>query len=172
MHDPETDTTPRLITSIWPAIVLLVIAIAALVTTFGYSTSSARFPRMVAGAMIVLALLDFWGRTGLPGAGVVETFGGADFKRREMMHNPTFSNQMLCVGWIVLSFVLMAVIGILAAAPIFCVAFVQLRGGRSLAVSASVGLGVLVFLFAVFEWALDYELYRGMLFARGGMSSW
>jgi hypothetical protein len=163
---------PRAVTSVWPALLLLAIAIAAFVVARGYSATSGRFPTMVAGAMIVLVVFDVWSRTRLPGAGLVETFGGTSFGQREMMHNPRLIDQVQCIGWIAGAFALMALIGILAASPIFCAAFVRFRGGQSLALSASIGLGVLIFLFVVFEWALDYELYRGLILARGGVSAW
>lgn len=172
MHDADAEDAPRSVTSIWPAVVLLGVALAAWLTTRGYSPTSGRFPGMVAAAMMVLVLFDIWSRTSLPGARIVETFGGTSFRRREMMHNPAFLNQLECVGWIVLAFALMAGVGILAASPIFCAAFVRLRGKRTLAVAGVVGLLVLGFQVAVFEWALDYELYRGLPFTKGGLKAW
>ena len=172
MKESDTTDAPRTVTSIWPAVLMLALAIAAFVVARGYGATSARFPSMVAGVMILLAALDIWSRTRLPGAGIVETFGGTSFRQREMMHNPRFARQVECVGWIAGAFVLMATIGILAASPIFCAAFLRFRGRRSVAFAAAVGLGVLVFLFAVFEWALDYELYRGLVFTKGGVAAW
>lgn len=172
MIDKPNTEAPKSITSIWPAVVLLVAAIVTFMVARTYPPTSARFPSLAAGAMIVLAIFDIWSRTTLPGAKIVETFGGTGFRRREMMHDPSFVEQAECVGWILLSFVLMAVIGILAASPVFCAAFVRLRGKRSLLTAAKVGVGVLAFQFAVFEWALDYELYRGLLFTKGGIAAW
>lgn len=172
METKEITEAPRAVTSIWPPVVLLVFAVAVLVVAWGYPPVAARFPVMVAIAMILLVLFDIWSRTSLPGAGIVETFGGTGFSRREMMHNPSFANQAECVGWIAGAFALMATVGILAASPIFAAAFVRLRGKRTLAVAAIVGLGVMAFQFCVFEWALDYELYRGLFFTRGGISAW
>jgi len=172
MDETEIKDAPRVVTSIWPAIVLLVLACVTFWVAQGYPKTAARFPTMVAGAMIVLSVLDLWSRTNLPGAGAVKTFGGTGFERREMMHNPSFANQAECVGWIVAAFVLMATVGILAASPIFAAAFVRFRGKRSFKVAGIVGLGVLAFQFGVFEWALDYELYRGLAVTPGGMSAW
>lgn len=172
MDDDTTSAAPRSVTSIWPAVLLCLVAVAAFWVTRGYPANSARFPGMVAGVMIVLALLDVWSRTSLPGARIVQAAGGTSFARREMMHDPPFADQVKCAGWILLGFALMAVLGILAAAPIFTAAFVRVRGGRTLALSAAVGLGLLAFLYGVFELALDYELYRGLLFTRGGVSAW
>ncbi len=172
MRETDTSNAPHAVTSIWPALVLLVFAVVVFGVAWGYPPVAARFPTMVAGAMIVLALLDIWSRTTLPGARLVETFGGTGFRRREMMHNPSFANQAACIGWIAAGFALMATIGILAASALFCAAFVRLRGHRPLLVAALVGAVVLVFQVAVFEWALDYELYRGLFLTRGGISAW
>lgn len=174
MDETETETTeaPRVVTSIWPAVLLLVFAIFMFVVAQSYSSTSARFPSMVAFSMIILTVFDVWSRSNLPGTDIVETFGGTSFRRREMMHNPRFADQAECLGWIAGAFAAMAAIGILAASPIFCAAYVRLRGRNTLAASLSVGLGVLVFQFAVFEWALDYELYRGLFFTKGGVSAW
>lgn len=168
----ETPQAPRVVTSIWPAVLLLAFAVVMFVIARGYSATSARFPGMVAGAMIVLAVFDVWSRSKIPGAQVVETFGGTGFRQREMMHNPTFANQAECLGWVAGAFAMMATVGILAASPIFCAAYVRLRGKLTLAVSAGVGIGVLIFQFAVFEWALNYELYRGLFFTKGGVNAW
>ena len=172
MDETENTKAPYYVTSVWPAVVLLVFAIVMFITAQGYSSSSARFPSMVAATMIVLTIFDVWSRSSLPGAMIVETFGGTSFRQREMMHNPSFAGQVECVAWIATSFGLMATVGILAASPVFCIAFVRMRGRRSLAVSIGVGLGVLVFQYAIFEWALDYELYRGLFFTKGGVSAW
>lgn len=172
MNQQSANHAPRSVTSIWPPVVLLVFGVVALVVALSYPRIAAQFPAMVAGVLILLTIFDIWSRTGLPGAGLVETFGGTSFRRREMMHNPTFANQIECIGWILGAFALMATIGILAASPVFAAGYVWFRGGRSLFSAGIVGIVVLAFEFAVFEWALDYELYRGLFFTKGGVSAW
>lgn len=163
---------PRSVTSVWPAVVLLAVALGMLVWAQGYGPTAARFPTMVAGAMGVLALFDIWSRSALPGRRMIETFWGASFGRREMDHDPPLRDQAALVAWVLACFAGMAAIGILAAAPLFCAAFVRLRGRRSATMSLGVGLAVLAFQFAVFEWLLDYELYRGLLLTKGGLAAW
>ncbi len=172
MEDAEIKSAPASVTSIWPPLVLLAFAAVIFAIAWGYPAVAARFPLMVAGAMMVLAIFDIWSRTTLPGARIVQAFGGTGFDRREMMHNPSFGNQAECIGWIAGAFGLMASVGILAGSPVFAAAYVRLRGKRSWAVAGLVGLGVLAFQFFVFEWALDYELYRGLFITRGGWSAW
>lgn len=163
---------PRAVTSIWPAVILLLVSGAMLVWAQQYRPAAARFPSLVAGAMILLSALDLWSRTRLPGARVIETVWGTGFRNREMMHNPSFALQLQMILWVAACFAGMAVFGILAATPIFCAAYVRLQGGLSLRTAGLIGLGVLAFQVAVFEWGLDYELYRGLAFTKGGIAAW
>jgi hypothetical protein len=172
MSDQGSTETPKIVTSIWPAAFILCVAIGMWVWAQSYRPAAARFPSVVAGIMVVLAVFDIWGRTKLRGSALVEVIWGTGFRRREMMHNPTFRNQISATAWIASCFVGMAVIGILAASPIFCAAYIWLQGRRSLLSSILIGMSVFVFQFAVFEWLLDYELYRGLLFAKGGVAAW
>ena len=48
----------------------------------------------------------------------------------------------------------------------------RLQAGRSWPVSLFVAMIVLVFEATIFEWVLDYELYRGLLFMEEGFSAW
>ena len=172
MSDQDTSDAPRLVTSVWPAVVLLCVAVAMLIWARTYGETAARFPSMVAWVMIVLAAIDLWSRTPLPGVSAITTFWGTGFGQREMMHNPPPMRQVEMVLWVIGCFAGMAAIGILAATPIFCAAFVWLRKDRSVRAALLVGLSVFAFQFAVFEWLLDYELYRGLAFTKGGVAAW
>ncbi len=169
---PDPADAPRIVTSVWPAVVLLAVAVAMMIWARTYGETAARFPSVVAMAMAVLALIDLWSRTRLPGHVAIAAFWGTGFRRREMMHNPGFRDQLAMLLWIAGGFALMAVFGVLTAAPIFCTLYIWLRGRHPPLVAALVGLGVFAFQFAVFEWLLDYELYRGLLFTKGGLAAW
>ncbi|MDH3264810.1 MAG: tripartite tricarboxylate transporter TctB family protein, partial [Paracoccaceae bacterium] len=159
-------------TSVWPALVLLAVGVGMLVWAQSYSDTSARFPSLVSILLIVLALFDLWSRTRLPGQAAIAAFWGAGFGRREMNYDPPLSRQLAIIAWILACFAAMALVGLLASAPIFCAIFVRFRGGRPWREALSVGSVVVLFQFAVFEWLLEYELYRGLLFTRGGVAAW
>jgi hypothetical protein len=89
-----------------------------------------------------------------------------------MDYDPPMRAQATMLAWVLACFAGMAVIGILASAAVFVAAFVRFRGGRPLVTAIAVGVAVFAFQYAIFEWLLDYELYRGLLFTRGGMSAW
>jgi len=169
---PLPHLPPRTITSVWPAVLLLAVAAGMFVWSRSYSETAARFPSIVAGVMVLLAGFDIWSRTRLPGAAAMTAFWGAGFSRREMDHDPPIRTQATILAWIAGCFVLMAAVGILAASPLFCAAYLRVQGRRSWRAALIAAAAVLLFQFAVFEWLLDYELYRGLPFTRGGIAAW
>lgn len=164
--------TPRSVRSVWPAVVLFISAIATLYFAEGYSEVSRRFPVMVSYILAGLACIDFYSRTKLPGVEFLNAFWGSGFGRREMTHNPKVREELIAVAWVLAAFLGMAAVGILIAAPLFCLTYVRFQACRSWRASLTVALVVLAFEASIFEWALDYELYRGLLFMEEGFSAW
>ncbi|APX89494.1 hypothetical protein BV394_06995 [Brevirhabdus pacifica] len=166
------EAVPASVRSVWPALLLLLLAIAVLVVAQGYSEISARFPTMVAATLAVLASIDLYSRTGLPGGAALDAFWGSGFTRREMTHAPTIRQEAALFAWIATAFGAMTLLGILVGAPLFTTAYVWLQSRRAL--RTAVGAGGIVFLFeyGVFEQALNYELYRGIIFSADGLAGW
>ncbi|MBX2838349.1 MAG: tripartite tricarboxylate transporter TctB family protein [Gammaproteobacteria bacterium] len=172
MNTSDAKTPPHSVTSVFPALFILLFAIAMLLWSQVYSEESKRFPTVVSGCLVVLALIDFWSRSGLPGQKAVSTFWGAGFTRREMSHNPSLSDEGQMFKWILICVCSIAAFGILVAVPIFCSLYTWLRARRSIVTAVLVGTGVFLFEFGIFEMLLDYELYRGLLFTEDGFESW
>lgn len=172
MADDKLIDTPKLVKSVWPAVVLFISAIVTLYFAQGYSEVSRRFPVMVSYALAVLACIDFYSRTRLPGVEFLNAFWGSGFGRREMTHNPKLRDELIVAAWVLVAFFGMAAVGIIIAAPLFCLLYVRLRSGRSWLASLAVAVVVLVFEAVIFEWVLDYELYRGLIFMEEGFSAW
>ena len=172
MDKEKTTAPPYLITSVWPALLLLTCGVGMLVWSRQYAPVAARFPSIVAAVMIALGVLDVLGRTGLPMARLIRTAGGAGFSRREMSHDPSGRSQWALVLWISGAFAGMAVAGIMPASLLFCILFAHFRGNRGWGEAILVGAVVLAFQFLVFEYLLDYELYRGLFLAKGGVRAW
>jgi hypothetical protein len=99
-------------------------------------------------------------------------FWGADFHRREMTHNPLFVDELKSIAWIMFCVVGIAAIGILAAAPLFCLIYTFFHARLTVSVAILVGASVFTFIYGVFEHLLSYQLYRGLLFTEDGFLSW
>lgn len=172
MTDKPKSAAPRAVTSVYPALCILIFAAAMFYAAQHYSETARRFPSLVAGVLVILALIDLWSRTRLPGRQLIAAFWGTDFNRREMSYDPTLKAQLGLIAWVVAWFIGMAAIGVLIAMPLFCFLFAWLRSRRPPIQAATVAAVVFVFEYAVFEWLLSYELYRGLLFSKGGLSAW
>lgn len=172
MSETPRSPTPKSVLSIYPALVVVIFALGLLVWAQTYGENARKFPSLVAIILFVLGLMDMWSRTKLPGQTIIRDFWGTSFDRREMNHSPGLGQELNILGWVLGCFAGMAVIGILAAVPLFCLAFTRLRSKRSLQTSVMVALAIFAFEFIVFEWLLDYELYRGLMFSKDGLARW
>ena len=165
------DVSSGAVTSIWPAVVVLAVAIGLALWSQSYSPVARRFPTAVSVILAILAIFDLWSRIDVPGRRAVTAVWGASFGNREMTHAPDPRDELAITGWILAAFASAALFGILVALPLFCLAYVRLRG-RPLWHAALVAAVLAAFIYAVFEMLLDYELYRGLLFAGGGLRRW
>ncbi len=162
---------PWIVRSPIAPIVLILLGLATLVLGLEFRNSASRFPVAVSALLILLAAIDLYCRTALPGAAGLAAFWGTDFTRREMPHDPPVLAEAREIGWILAGFGLAAVIGILPALPLYVGGYVLFRG-MSPRTAAFAALGFLGFVVVVFEFALDYTLYRGLLFTEGGVAAW
>jgi len=169
---PAPVPVPWAIRSVLAPLVLLALGVGLFIWSQNYNVTARRFPGAVSFLLALLAVIDLWCRTSLPGAAFMRAFWGADFSRREMTHNPKVTHEIAMVLWTVACVVGMATIGILATAPIFCAAFVIFSAKLSPGVGVLTGALVFAFIYGVFEVILSYTLYRGLFFTTGGMAGW
>jgi hypothetical protein len=165
-------TVPWLIRSIIPPLLLIALGLVMFYTSLSFRGTAARFPGAVSLLLIGFSLIDLYCRTNLPGAVAMHDFWGADFTKREMSTDPALREELVQIGWVIGCLVLVAIIGILPAMAIYCTAYIRFSGGLSWKASGMVGLAFMAFSILVFEWGLDFELYRGLLVSEGGVSAW
>ena len=163
---------PGMVGTIWPPLLMLIGGAGMAIWAQSYSAVAAQFPTLVGVALAVLAALDLWSRTGLPGAKAIQVFGGAGFERLEMPRLPPMRSEWILVAWVLVAFWAMALFGALFALPAFCLIYIRFAARRSWIQALMVAIAVLVFNYVIFEWLLNYELYRGLLFTKGGFSRW
>lgn len=172
MNEHDAAEVPKFIKSIWPPLLLLAFSVGVFAVAQGYSDIAKRFPSIVAGTLFVMAAIDLYSRTNLPGCAFINAFWGSGFERREMTHNPRARTELALIGWLALAFAGMAVFGILVAMPLYTFLFVWLRSKHPVKQAVIVALAVFAFEYIVFEWLLNYELYRGLIFTGDGFSAW
>ncbi len=175
MSGPTDDTRDHpapSVVSVWPAVVVIAIGVLGWVFAGAYAPEGRQFPRIVAASLVILGVIDLWSRLDLPGLRVVADVWGTSFHRREMPDVPPFGREMGLLLWLLGVFAGVAIFGILVTLPLFCLAFIRFRARRGLFEAAAIATCLFVFEIAVFEWLLDYELYRGLLFSKGGFARW
>lgn len=161
---PEAEPVPPKVRSIWPPVILFAIACGYTFWAQDYGRVPRLMPTVVGMVTAALAVLDLLSRFDNPVGGVIRLALGADFANPEMKHNPALRREAAIVGAMAGCVLAMLVIGILPTVPLFIALYMRFWGGRPWRSSLIAAVAVLVFVVAVFELALDYSLYRGVLF--------
>ena len=168
----ESSQTPALVRSPLVPITLFILSAGFAI----WSNDLAEIPRMmpflVAAITGLLCVFDFLARGTSPFAQKIGHWLGADFSNREMKHNPAISAEVVMLLWMVLCVGLMMFIGILPSVFVFVLVYMRYQGKQSWRNSVLASIGSLLFVVAVFEILLQYNLYRGALFDPRGFDAW
>lgn len=170
MSAPQT--VPAKIRSVWPPLILIAVGLGYAVWAQEYGDIPSLMPTLTGVATALLALLDLVSRFDTRVGAALRLTLGADFRNREMTHDPPLGREAQMVGWMILCVLLMLFVGILPAVPVFIAGYMLVWGGQSWLRSILSALIVLGFVTAVFEVLLDYRLYRGVLFDPKGFAAW
>jgi hypothetical protein len=168
----EGDRTPKAVRSVWPAIVLAGFAIVMIVWSSSYSETARMVPTLVGWGMLALCVIDILSRLDLPFSQFLKDFWGADFRNREMKHNPPWRADVGQFLWMSGFVAGMLFFGILPSVPVFVMAYMAFHGGRHWLECLVAGAIVFGFVFVVFEVLLQYQLYRGVIFDERGFANW
>lgn len=168
----EDNRAPKAIRSVWPAVAVAGFAGIMILWSRNYGEVSRLVPTIVGWAMLVLSIIDILSRLDLPFSKFLRDFWGADFRNREMKHNPALKAEIGQALWIAGLVTGMLTIGILPSVPAFVMGYMAFHGGRRWIECIVAGAIVFGFVFVVFEVLLNYELYRGVLFDERGFSNW
>lgn len=168
----EDSRAPKAVRSVWPAVILAAFSVLMIVWSHRYSETARLVPLLVGWAMLGLCVIDILSRLDLPFSQLLRDFWGADFRNREMKHNPRWTAEVAQALWMTGCVVGMLTIGILPSVPLFVMAYMAFHGGRRWIECVAAGAIVFGFVYVVFEVLLEYELYRGVLFDERGFSNW
>lgn len=172
MSVESNDVAPRVVRSVAAPLVLIAVSLVLLIWSSTFNQTARQVPMLVAGAMLVLSVFDFVCRFDVPALRPLRDFWGADFRNREMRHNPRWTAEVKQILWMFACVTAMLLIGFLPAVPLFVFLYMVVNGRRPLVESLATAAIVFGFVYVVFEVLLDYELYRGALFDARGISGW
>ncbi len=163
---------PRAVRSAYPPLVLMALTVTVIVWSYSLNDTAREVPLLVGYGLAVLSAIDLWCRLELPFSRLLRDFWGADFRNREMRHDPRWTSEVALATWVVGCAAGMLLVGILPSVPIFVLAFMRLHGRRPWRESAIAAAATLAFVYGVFEILLEYPLYRGALFDPHGFAGW
>jgi hypothetical protein len=145
-----------------PAMVILAHTVAFLLAGYRYPPLARQFPVTVAWVMLVLAGLDIASRIDSPiGAALKNRLDRGGAAREEIGSHWA---QLAGVAWLAGFAVMLWLVGVLYAVPLYVFASLRLRGRRPwlrclLGAGASTAI-----VWLLFSAALRIELYRGIIF--------
>ena len=143
------------------ALILAILAVVALVTAYSYSRSSGLFPIFVGWIFLALTLLEVVVQLRAikrDKAGAAGNVAEATAEKIEAIRE--FGGFL----WLGLMLVILYAVGFLMATPVFMFAFLRFAARRTVVQSIVIALLATAFVYVVFAWLLEYELYPGVLF--------
>lgn len=147
-------------------LVLLLVILGVLVASFDYGSSERALPVLVAGATIVLLVLELLVQARTRAGRRIETLLAGKSMLPEPERAPLGKALVHALVWPGALTVLVVVTGLLPAVFIYVGASLRLAGLKPWTQSVAIAMTVTAVSWLLFEWAMSYELYRGMLWGR------
>jgi hypothetical protein len=129
--------------------------------TYEYQGSVRAFPLMVGWIGIVLTGIEIFAVTETRTGRIFATIFGARPAEIAAGERPV-GREMACIAAITAAAPLVWMFGFLGAAPVFVFLWMWLWGGKPVRFALYSAIAVTVFIWLLFEFALSYELYRGL----------
>jgi len=172
MNVEQGSGVPKAVRSVYPPLVLAALVAGLVVWSYTLNPTAREVPLLVGYGLLTLLAIDFYSRLELPLSRLLRDFWGADFRNREMRHDPRWTDEAALFLWVIGCTAGMVLVGILPSVTVFVLAFMRLHGRRPWRESAICALATLGFVYVVFEVLLDYALYRGAFFDAHGFANW
>lgn len=172
MSDEQGSGAPKAVRSIYPPLVLVALVAGIVAWSYTLNQTAREVPLLVGYGVLALLAIDLYSRLELPFSRLLRDFWGADFRNREMKHDPRWAAEAILFLWVIGCTAGMVLVGILPSVAVFVLAFMRLHGRRPWRESAICALATFGFVYVVFEVLLDYALYRGALFDAHGFANW
>lgn len=149
-----------------PAAALLAITAGYLALAYGYAPESRLVPAGVAWVMIGLLALDLVARTRTRLGDIMNRWLNAATASPGTSKEdvaPPAGRQIAAVLWVAGFTAALALVGILAAVPLYVFASLRLRGRRAFGVCLAVAAGTALAIWLLFAVVLRIDLYPGLI---------
>jgi len=148
-----------------PALAMVGIAVVYLATAYTYAEQDRLFPMPVGWLMLVLVALDLVSRTKTPiGETLTRWLNPAAEDEAAAARFPLL-RQLSALLWVVFFTAALVLIGIMYAVPLYVFGSMRFHGKKSYLTSLVTAALVTAFTWLLFGFALQVELYPGMLFS-------
>ncbi len=149
-----------------PALGLLAVTAGYLVQAYTYAPESRLVPAGVAWVMIAFLALDLAARSRTHLGDVVNRWLSSAASSRGTLKDDDarpLGRQVAAVLWVAGFTLALALIGILAAVPLYVIASLRWRGRRPYGLCLAVSAGTAVLIWLLFAVVLRIDLYPGLL---------
>ncbi|HEY7655834.1 MAG TPA: tripartite tricarboxylate transporter permease [Burkholderiales bacterium] len=147
-------------------VLVLALAIAMLVWAYEYEPRTRMVPALTAWTLLIFALLDIAAATGTrPGRYIAALFTGSLAGPEGDEGKPLPPRRVITAcSWVTGYLVAVLLVGFHAATPVYVALFVIVQGRMSLRGALIAAAATAGFNAVTFEWLMQFELYRGLLF--------
>jgi hypothetical protein len=158
-------TAPSLATRLAPALGVFACAVGFLVWTYAYTGRGHMLPALTGWILVILSALDIVAATPTRlGGGIAELFAGKVIGEAKAEAHGTLSRILMAAAWPGAFVAGVILFGFFLAIPVYVFAFMLLFGKKTLREALIAAATTTVFTLVVFEWLLNYEVFRGILF--------
>ena len=148
-----------------PALVMVAITLAYLVTAYTYAPQARLFPVPVGWLMLLLLGLDLVSRTKTPIGETLTRWLNPAAENEEAEPRFPVMRQLSALLWVGFFTAALYLIGIMYAVPLYVFGSMRFHGKKSYSTSLITAVCVTAFTWLLFAFALQVELYPGLLFS-------
>jgi hypothetical protein len=148
-----------------PALAMVVITIGYLAIAYTYSVQARLFPVPVGWLMLLLLALDLVSRTRTPTGEMLTRLLNPAAEAEGAEPRFPILRQLSAMLWVAFFTAALVLIGVMYAVPLYVFGSMRFHGKKSYLTSLIAAVCVTAFTWVLFAFALQVELYPGVLFA-------
>jgi len=148
-----------------PAVVVFASSVGFLIWTYAYTGRGHMLPALTGWFLVIMSFLDIVAATPTRiGAAIADFFAGKVIGEPKGYSHGTAGRVLMAAAWPGLFVLGVIFFGFFVAIPIYVFAFMLLHGKKKPREALIGAAATTLFTLVVFEWLLNYEVFRGIVF--------